>query len=165
MQASAAGDVIGDRTVYAGFAETVVPVFGPQNALPGLKRLEFGASMRYEHYSDFGSTSNPKFTLDWRPIEPLMIRASYNEGFRAPNLSVMNYPTRFTVGANFDPYRGPVTGLPIDGQSQRQTAIQSVIRTSSRKRPKARRSASCSMCRRSTVCASRSTTGRSIRKA
>jgi iron complex outermembrane receptor protein len=124
VQASAAGDVIGDRTVYAGFAETVVPLFGPQNALPGLKRLELGASMRYEHYSDFGSTSNPKFTLDWRPIEPLMIRASYNEGFRAPNLSVMNYPTRFTVGANFDPYRGPVTGLPIDGQSQRQTAIQ-----------------------------------------
>ncbi len=82
VQASAAGDVIGDRTVYAGFAETVVPIFGPQNALPGAQRLELGASMRYEHYSDFGSTSNPKFTLDWRPIEPLMIRASYNEGFR-----------------------------------------------------------------------------------
>jgi outer membrane receptor protein involved in Fe transport len=124
VQASAAGDVIGDRTVYAGFAETVVPVFGPQNAVPGAQRLELGASMRYEHYSDFGSTSNPKFTLDWRPIEPLMIRASYNEGFRAPNLSVMNYPTRFTVGATFDPYRGPVTGLPIDGQSQRQTGIE-----------------------------------------
>jgi iron complex outermembrane recepter protein len=83
-----------------------------------------GASMRYEEYSDFGSTSNPKFTFDWRPIDPLMIRASYNEGFRAPNLSVMNYPTRFTVGSSFDPYRGPVTGLPIDGQSQRQTGIE-----------------------------------------
>jgi hypothetical protein len=52
-----------------------------------------------------------------------MIRGSYNEGFRAPNLSVMNYPTRFTVGSSFDPYRGPVTGLPIDSQSQRQTGI------------------------------------------
>jgi outer membrane receptor protein involved in Fe transport len=83
-----------------------------------------GASIRYEEYSDFGSTSNPKFTLDWRPIEPLMIRASYNEGFRAPNLSVMNYPTRFTVGSNFDPYRGPVTNLPVDGQFQRQTGIE-----------------------------------------
>jgi outer membrane receptor protein involved in Fe transport len=124
VQASAAGDVIGDRTVYAGFAETVVPIFGPQNAIPMVQRLEFGASMRYEHYSDFGSTSNPKFTLDWRPFQPLMIRASYNEGFRAPNLSVMNYPTRFTVGSSFDPYRGPVTGLPIDGQSQRQTGIE-----------------------------------------
>ncbi len=28
----------------------------------------------------------------------------------------MNYPTRFTVGSNFDPYRGPVTNLPVDGQ-------------------------------------------------
>jgi hypothetical protein len=35
----------------------------------------------------------------------------------------MNYPTRFTVGSSFDPYRGPITGLPIDGQSQRQTGI------------------------------------------
>jgi outer membrane receptor protein involved in Fe transport len=123
VQASAAGDVIGDRTVVAGFLETVVPIFGDANALPGIRRFEMGASLRYEEYSDFGSTSNPKFTLDWRPIEPLMIRASYNEGFRAPNLSVMNYPTRFTVGSNFDPYRGPVTGLPIDGQFQRQTGI------------------------------------------
>ena len=124
VQASAAGDVIGDRTVMAGFAETVIPVFGEANALPGIKRLEFGASIRYEDYSDFGDTSNPKFTVDWRPIEPLMIRASYNEGFRAPNLSVMNYPTRFTVGSYFDPYRGPITNLPIDGQSQRQTGIE-----------------------------------------
>lgn len=124
MQASAAGDVIGDRTVAAGFAETVIPIFGAANAIPFAQRLELGASMRYEHYSDFGSTSNPKFTLDWRPFAPLMIRASYNEGFRAPNLSVMNYPTRFTVGSNTDPYRGPVTLLPIDGQSQRQTGIE-----------------------------------------
>jgi outer membrane receptor protein involved in Fe transport len=124
VQASAAGDVIGDRTVVAAFAETVVPIVGSGNAIPGIQRLQFGASMRYEEYSDFGSTSNPKFTMDWRPIEPLMIRASYNEGFRAPNLSVMNYPTRFVVGSSFDPYRGPVTGLPVDGQFQRQTAIQ-----------------------------------------
>ena len=123
VQASAAGDVIGDRTVAAGFAETVIPIFSDANAIPLAKRLELGASVRYEHYSDFGSSTNPKFTLDWRPFEPLMIRASYNEGFRAPNLSVMNYPTRFTVGSSFDPYRGPITGLPIDGQAQRQTAI------------------------------------------
>ncbi|HEY0685914.1 MAG TPA: TonB-dependent receptor [Steroidobacter sp.] len=124
VQASAAGDVIGDRTVVAAFAETVVPIIGSSNALPGVERLQLGASIRYEEYSDFGSTSNPKFTLDWRPIEPLMIRASYNEGFRAPNLSVMNYPTRFTVGSSFDPYRGPVTGLPVDGQFQRRTGIE-----------------------------------------
>ena len=123
VQASAAGDVIGNRTVAAAFAETVVPVFSAANAVPFARALEVGASIRYEHYSDFGGTTNPKFTLDWRPFEPLMIRASYNEGFRAPNLSVMNYPTRFTVGSSFDPYRGPITGLPIDGQSQRQTGI------------------------------------------
>jgi iron complex outermembrane recepter protein len=122
--ASAAGDVIGDRTVIAAFAETVVPIFGAANALPGFHHLEMGASIRYEEYDDFGSTTNPKFTLDWRPIEPLMIRASYNEGFRAPNLSVMNYPTRIITSQYSDPYRQPVTGLPGDGQAGRRLVTE-----------------------------------------
>jgi iron complex outermembrane recepter protein len=124
VQASAAGNVIGDRTVGAGFAETVIPIFSAQNALPGLQQLELGASIRYEHYSDFGSTTNPKYTFSWRPIKPLILRASFNHGFRAPNLAVLNYPTRSTVGTQYDYYRGPVTGFPGDGQAQRLTTIE-----------------------------------------
>ncbi|MDB6101531.1 MAG: btuB 3 [Gammaproteobacteria bacterium] len=123
VQASAAGNVIGSRTVGAAFAETVIPVFSADNALPGLRQMDLGASVRYEHYSDFGSTTNPKYTFDWRPIRNFLVRASFNRGFRAPNLAVLNYPTRSTVGSGFDYYRGPVTGFPGDGQSQRQTTI------------------------------------------
>jgi outer membrane receptor protein involved in Fe transport len=123
VQASAAGNVIGSRTVGAGFAETVVPIFSAQNALPGLQQLELGASIRYEHYSDFGSTTNPKYTFNWRPVKPLMLRASFNHGFRAPNLAVLNYPSRSVVGTQYDYYRGPVTGFPGDGQAQRYTVI------------------------------------------
>ncbi len=87
VQASAAGDVIGDRTVRRGVRRDGDPDLRLcQRTCRALERLQFGASIRYEEYSDFGSTTNPKFTIDWRPIEPLMIRASYNEGFRAPNL-------------------------------------------------------------------------------
>ena len=123
VQASAAGNVLGSRTVGAAFAETVIPVFSPDNALPGLRQMDFGASIRYEHYSDFGSTTNPKYTFDWRPVQSLMVRASFNHGFRAPNLAVLNYPSRSTVGSAFDYYRGPITGFPGDGQSQRLTTI------------------------------------------
>jgi outer membrane receptor protein involved in Fe transport len=124
VQASAAGNVIGSRTVGAVYTETVIPVFSPANALPGLQQLDLGASIRYEHYSDFGSTSNPKYTFDWRPVKPLLFRASFNHGFRAPNLAVLNYPTRSSVGTQFDYYRGPVTGFPGDGQAQRFTTIE-----------------------------------------
>jgi outer membrane receptor protein involved in Fe transport len=123
VQASAAGNVVGSRTVGAAFAETVIPVFAPANALPGLRQMDLSAAIRYEHYSDFGSTTNPKFTFDWRPVQPLMLRASFNHGFRAPNLAVLNYPTRSVVGTQYDYYRGPVTGAPGDLQAQRYTVI------------------------------------------
>ncbi|MDB6091875.1 MAG: btuB 3 [Gammaproteobacteria bacterium] len=123
VQASAAGNVIGSRTVGAAFAETVIPVFSAANALPMLAKLDFGAAVRYEHYSDFGGTTNPKFTFDWRPVQAVMFRGSYNHGFRAPNLAVLNYPSRSTVGTAYDPYRGPVTNQPGDGQAQRLTTI------------------------------------------
>lgn len=120
VQASGIGDIIGDRTVAAGFAETVIPLAAPFNEIPGLYSLSVGASVRYERYSDFGSTTNPKFTLDWRPIKPVMLRASYNEGFRAPNLAMTNYPSRSAVGSYADNYREPLGG-PQDGQFQRMT--------------------------------------------
>jgi len=121
MQASAVGNIIGDRTVAAGFVETVIPLVAEWNEVPLIRSLSLGASVRYEHYSDFGGTTNPKFTLDYRPVDAVMIRASYNEGFRAPSLAAINYPSRTSVGSYSDPYRQDVTGLPEDGQIQRLT--------------------------------------------
>src|SRR4029453_255852 len=40
VQASAAGDVIGDRTVPAGFGETVVSIFSTSNAVPFAHHLD-----------------------------------------------------------------------------------------------------------------------------
>jgi len=122
VQASATGNVIGDRTVAAGFAETVIPVFSAQNALPLLQQLEFSAAVRYEHYSDFGSTTNPKFSFDWRPDSHVLVRGSYEHGFRAPNLAALNTPTRSSVGTGTDPYYNGVTGVGVnDGSAQRFT--------------------------------------------
>ena len=119
MQASPVGNIVGDRTVAAGFIETVIPLVSEYNEVPGIRSLSLGASVRYEEYSDFGGTTNPKFTLDFRPVDQVMIRASYNEGFRAPSLAAINYPSRTSVGSYSDPYRQDVTGLPEDVQIQR----------------------------------------------
>lgn len=119
MQASPVGNIIGDRTVAAGFIETVIPLVSEYNDVWGIRSLSIGASVRYEEYSDFGGTTNPKFTLDFRPVDQVMIRGSYNEGFRAPSLAAINYPSRTSVGSYSDPYRQDVTGLPEDGQIQR----------------------------------------------
>ncbi len=120
IRASGKDDLFGDRTISAAFVETVVPLAAPANGIPLINSLSLGASMRYERYSDFGSTSNPKFTLEYRPVEAVMVRASYNEGFRAPTLAAANYPRRASGSAYNDPYREPITGLPEDGSVPRR---------------------------------------------
>lgn len=40
---------------------------------------------RYDRYSDFGSTFNPRFMLSWRP-RAWTLRVGYGEGFKAPTL-------------------------------------------------------------------------------
>jgi outer membrane receptor protein involved in Fe transport len=76
-------DVSASRDVYAGFVEVLVPLVGPQNAVPLVHALELRAAARYERYSGFSATK-PGVGLSWRPTQWLLLRGSYNEGFRAP---------------------------------------------------------------------------------
>ncbi len=101
-------DVTGDRKVASAYAELVAPLV-PEGQLPGVYSLELTASGRYEHYSDFGSTTKPKFGLNWRPVRWLMLRGSYNEGFMAPTLPALFLSQRWSpnTAGLIDPYRNP----------------------------------------------------------
>lgn len=74
------------RDVTAIFAELFLPIFGPANAMPGLRRLELSASGRYDHYSDFGGSFNPKVGLSWSPIGGVAFRGAFGTSFKAPFL-------------------------------------------------------------------------------
>ncbi|HEX2558935.1 TonB-dependent receptor [Phenylobacterium sp.] len=87
--------VSGRRTVSAAFAEVLVPLAGPQNGRPGLRALELSGAVRFERYSDFGDTLNPKLGLAWTPFEGLRLRASWGESFRAPGLAELKSPQIF----------------------------------------------------------------------
>ncbi len=54
--------------------------------MPVVKELELNLALRYDNYSDFGSTTNPKASFRWTPTSELLVRGSYNTGFRAPSL-------------------------------------------------------------------------------
>ncbi len=64
------------RTIKAVYGEISVPI---------LKSLEVTGAVRHDEYSDFGGTTNPKVSLRFHPINQFLMRASYNEGFRAPS--------------------------------------------------------------------------------
>ncbi len=74
------------RDVSAVFAEAFIPIIGANNSESG---QELGVSLagRYEEYSDFGDTFNPKIGVTWQPIADLAVRGSWGTSFRAPGLA------------------------------------------------------------------------------
>lgn len=80
----AAGPTGGGYAVDEVYAELQVPILAD---LPGFKELSISAASRYSDYDTFGDTTNSKFGLKWRPIESLLVRGTWAEGFRAPTIA------------------------------------------------------------------------------
>jgi iron complex outermembrane recepter protein len=98
------------RKVDSGYAELLVPLFGPENETPGLRRLEVSAAVRYDKYSDVGDTTNPKFGVNWSPVRGLTARGSYGTSFRAPLFSQI-YGNSSNIFVQ--PYADPTLGGTI----------------------------------------------------
>ena len=112
------GDIIGGAGALpslTGASRRVSAVFGELN-IPIVKTLEGDVQVRYDSYSDVGSTTNPKFSLRWQPTSSFLLRGSYGTGFRAPTLSdLFNPQLRTNTNGSFsDPLRCPVTGSGND---------------------------------------------------
>lgn len=75
------------RNFKAVYGELLIPIFGEENAIPGIQRLDLDLAGRIEDYNDVGSTSNPKIGLNWTPVDGLVLRGSYGTSFRAPTLT------------------------------------------------------------------------------
>jgi iron complex outermembrane receptor protein len=76
------------------YGEFIVPILKDQ---PGFDSLSFSAAARFSDSDLFDSETGTKFSLNWGPTANLMVRASYAEGFRAPNIGEL-----FNQGARFD---------------------------------------------------------------
>jgi len=66
------------RNVKAVFAEFYLPV---------LDSLEVTLAGRYDRYDGFGSTTNPKVSFKWQPIDALAFRGAYSTGFKVPSFN------------------------------------------------------------------------------
>lgn len=78
-----------DREVYSAFGELNVPVISAEMGVPLVQKLDLSVAGRYDHYSDFGSTSNPKFAFGWEVNDSLRFRGNYSTSFVAPPLTVV----------------------------------------------------------------------------
>ncbi|CDG84934.1 TonB-dependent receptor [Janthinobacterium agaricidamnosum] len=100
----------GSRNVSALFTELNVPI---------TKMLDVTAAVRYDKYSDFGSTTNPKLSFRLQPNKQVLLRGSYSTGFRAPSLyELHSAPVYTNISAQQnDPVNCP-GGVPIPGKSR-----------------------------------------------
>ena len=69
------------------------------------QRLKAQTALRYERFSDFGSTLTGKLASSYRINEKLLLRASGSSGFRAPSLQQVYFSSTFT---DF------ISGVPLD---------------------------------------------------
>lgn len=70
------------RDVSSLFGEVVFPVMDSSAGT-----IDMTASARYDDYSDFGSTTNPKIGIDYVPNDTIRFRAQWGTSFQAPSLA------------------------------------------------------------------------------
>jgi iron complex outermembrane receptor protein len=58
--------------------------------IPAMKDLEVNLGVRYDHYSDFGGTTNAKASFRYNPVRNVLVRGSYGTGFHAPTVPQIN---------------------------------------------------------------------------
>jgi iron complex outermembrane receptor protein len=112
-----AGDTTGNaRTATSGgysldeaYLELAIPLLAD---LPGAKLLDFSVATRYSDYSNFGDTLNSKFGFRWKPIDDLMIRGNWTEGFRAPSITELFSGAADSFPTITDPCAGAYAGIP-----------------------------------------------------
>ncbi|KIO37504.1 TonB-dependent receptor [Shewanella sp. cp20] len=67
----------GERSYWATYAEISLPV---------LEELTVDAAVRYDRYDDFGGNLSPQLTIEYRPLDELLVRGSISSVFRAPDM-------------------------------------------------------------------------------
>jgi iron complex outermembrane receptor protein len=80
----AAGATRGTYDLDEYYAELNVPIVADKDFA---KEVSLSLASRYSDYSTFGDTTNSKIGLKWKPVDELLVRATWSEGFRAPTIS------------------------------------------------------------------------------
>jgi iron complex outermembrane receptor protein len=84
----------------AFYAETLIPIFGPDTGIWGFHSLELDAGVRFEDWrNNATNVTVPKVALRWQPFDSqLTLRSTWGEGFLEPSMAQLYGPTLFAVG-------------------------------------------------------------------
>jgi iron complex outermembrane receptor protein len=123
-----------DQIVRSAFAELNVPLVGTANSVRGVRRAELSVAARYDDYSNFGSSVNPKAGLMWEPLAGLRFRGSYGTSYAAPRLADYNPSSNFALALMFPDPESPtgfsrqliLGGVNLDGLTAQESKNLSI---------------------------------------
>jgi iron complex outermembrane receptor protein len=96
------------------------------------QKLDFVVGTRYSRYTNFGATTNSQFGLRWKPIDDLLVRTNYAEGFRAPAITELfqgtqrgsGVPTTRAIRSTTIRHRHPLCSRVARNSACRPTSIR-----------------------------------------
>lgn len=88
----------GRTTEKSGYAELDLPLLADA---PGVKMLDLDLAGRHTNYSSYGGNDTYRWGLKWQPNNDWLVRASWSQGFRAPNIQDL-YSSGTNLSANID---------------------------------------------------------------
>jgi iron complex outermembrane recepter protein len=121
-----------DRRIHSLFGEVQVPLVGADNEMGFVHRLTLAGSVRYDHFSDFGSTINPKIGVNFKPVSWLGFRGNYSTSFNAPSPNdqlgaLRNTAARFGLNAFVNPAHTGANQPSANGTVALQGSVSGLV--------------------------------------
>ena len=108
---SAGNSSEGHRSRWAVFGEVSVPVSAD---------VDLNFAGRQDDYNDFGSAFSPQISARWQVADPIVLRASWGQGFKAPNLTELYQERSQSFNDVKDIYRCEALGIAEDDCPENQ---------------------------------------------
>jgi len=80
-------ELAGTESIYMGDTARRLSYLSLQDEWQLAADLELTAGLRYDHYSDFGGTTNPRLALVWSATDNFTAKLLYGSAFRAPSFA------------------------------------------------------------------------------
>ncbi len=124
------GGAVGDKTIKELFAEVDIPLIADY---PLFKSLEVNISGRFTDEEFYGSAGTYSVKGGWRPVDSLLLKASFGTSYRAPNLRENFLRSQSGFNSITDPCAVPndafTTGVYVAADDTReQTTLDNCIR-------------------------------------
>jgi outer membrane receptor protein involved in Fe transport len=97
----------GSYDLHEVYAETAVPLI---KGWRGIHSFDIDAAVRYSRYSTVGGKATTKFGVAYRPVEDVLVRGTYSQGFRAPSILELYQGERQINFQGVDPCNGGGAG-------------------------------------------------------